>query len=337
MLAPLLRAALALFLLASPSLARQITDMAGRSVEIPDAADRIYSASFPLTALMMTLAPEKLVALNMALTDEQLALLPPAVAALPVLSGGPGQGRKINPEEILALRPDFILAWIGPFPDNGAMERHFGPTGLPILYVRLAQLEDYPAALDFLGKLLGREPRAAELKAYIEATLARLAPLSRLPPELRTRYYYAEGPDGLSTECADSFHLQAFRLAGGESLAPCSQLSPKGMERVTLETILQAQPALIVSDDPAFRQRAATPEWRNIEAAAQGRLAIAPKLPLGWVDRPPSFMLFLGSQWLGQKFHPDLLPLDMARETRRFFALFLGVDLSDDQLQRLAP
>lgn len=333
MRAPLLALLLACRL-ADAASARSVTDMAGRSVEIPDGASRVYSASFPLTALLMTLAPEKLVAINQALGPEQTGLLPPAVAGLPVVSGGPSMGRKISPEEILALRPDYILAWIGPFPDKGATERHFGPTGLPILYVRLARLEDYPAALDFLGGLLDREARAEALKAYIQNILVRLAPLSQLPPERRTRFYYAEGPDGLSTECADSFHLQAFRLAGGDSIDPCSQTSPKGMERITLEAILATPPSVIIAADPSFRERAAAPDWRNV-ATATGHIAVAPRKPFGWVDRPPSVMLFLGALWLGHVFHPDLLQVDLPAETRKFFKLFLNVDLSDDQLKSL--
>ena len=100
--------------LVSPAQARDITDMAGRKISVPDRITRVYSASYPLTLLFTVLAPDLLVAVNTPPNDKQMAFLPPEIAKLPALGGMPGHGPGANPEEVLAQRPDLIVAWLEP-------------------------------------------------------------------------------------------------------------------------------------------------------------------------------------------------------------------------------
>jgi iron complex transport system substrate-binding protein len=52
--------ALVIVLLAGPSAARQISDSAGRSVEIPDVVERVFAAGLPAAVLVYVLKPESL-------------------------------------------------------------------------------------------------------------------------------------------------------------------------------------------------------------------------------------------------------------------------------------
>ena len=47
-------------------------------------------------------------------------------------------------------------------------------------------------------------------------------------------------------------------------------------------------------------------------------------------------MRLLGLQWLTHLLYPELLPMDMAGEIRRFYKLFLDLDLDDAQLKEVA-
>jgi iron complex transport system substrate-binding protein len=322
---------------AAPAQAREITDMAGRKIIVPDKITRVYSASYPLTLLFTVLAPDLLVAVNTPPNDQQMRFLPPEIAKLPALGGMPGHGPGANPEEVLAQRPDLIIAWLEPMGEHGDTERHYGRTGLPLAYVRLDSITDYPEALKFLGDLLDRRERAAELAVAISSALARIEKaVAAIPPEKRLRYYYAEGPDGLATECANSFHVEAMRLAGGENIDQCAQSNHVGMERISLEEIIRGKPSLILALDPHFGAMATTaPEWRNVEAAAQGRVAAIPRLPFNWLDRPPSFMRALGVLWLANLFYPEQFPIDIKAETKKFYQVFFHVDLKDEDVERI--
>ena len=331
---------LAFVLLAAPQAraeGRILTDMAGRSVVVPDPVVRVHSASYPLTVLMYVLAPDLLVAVNTPPNDKQLAFLPSEIGNLPDLGGMPGHGPGVNPEEMLALRPQLILSWLDPMGAVGETERLYGRTGLPIAYVKLDSIKDYPAALTFLGDLLGRKERAAELSQALSSLIARVEQgVAAVPADKKTRYYYAEGPDGLATECANSFHIEAMRLAGGVNIDACEQSNHVGMERVSLEQVIAGRPDFILALDPRFQEMAsAAPEWRHVEALAKGRVATIPRLPFNWLDRPPSFMRALGALWLANLFYPEQVPVDMAAETKSFYKTFFKRELKDEDVARI--
>jgi len=326
----------ALLALATPVQAREIVDMAGHKLKIPEKITHVFSASYPLTVLMYAVAPDLLSAVNVPVNDKQKRFLAPRLADLPAVGGTPGQNRAANPEEIIALHPDVIIAWTDPLGGHPPAERSWAQTGLPVVYLNVSKIEDYPAALDFLGDLLDRRARTDALKAYIVAALDRVKKaVASVPPDRRPKLLYAESADGLATECDSSFHMEAFRLAGGDSIYHCAQNTHMGMEKISLEEIVARQPALIVALDPKFREVAQSPEWRNVKAAAEGRVYVAPKLPFNWLDRPPSFMRVLGAQWLANIFYPQALPLDIKAETRTFYKLFFGVELTDEDVARL--
>src|SRR6516165_1231296 len=207
-------------LLGAPSAgAREITDMTGRHVTIPDKITKIYSASYPLTLLFYAFAPDLLVAANFPLGEEQKPFVPPQVANLPAIGAAMGQGRGMNPEEVLALHPDLIVAWVDPFGDTSHTTQQFDKTGLPIVFIRMNTLADYPAALQFLGELFDRPQRAAVLGADISNAIAKVTgTVATIPPEARVNFYYAESRDGLATECDKSFHVEAIAVAGGENV-----------------------------------------------------------------------------------------------------------------------
>lgn len=321
----------------APLFARSITDMAGRAVDIPEKLQRIYTPVPPLSALLAVLAPDTLVALNLPINDQQARFLPAGLARLPVLGGLYGHGPALNPEEILTLKPDVVMGAPDPMGGTSETDRAFAKPGLPVIYVKIFSIRDYPTALRFLGKLLDREQRAEQLAAYIENALARVdAAVGKIPEASRTRYYYAEGPDGLMSECSNSFHVETMTLAGGENILQCAQSTHMGMERTSLDAIILGQPQSLIALDHHLPDRIAVdPAWRHVPAVVAGRVLTVPNLPFNWLDRPPSFMRALGVQWLANAFYPEKFPLDLRAETRKFYALFFNVELGDADVDAL--
>jgi iron complex transport system substrate-binding protein len=317
--------------------AREIVDMAGRHVTISDKVTKVFVSSYPLTMLFYAFAPDLLIATNFPLAEPAKEFVPHEVAALPAIGGTPGQGRTLNPEEVMALKPELILAWVDPFGDNDHTEKQFAATGLPIVFVSMNRLADYPAALRFLGILFERETRATQLATYIENAIDNVQrAVANLPEDKKLKVYYAESRDGLATECDTSFHIEPIVIAGAKNVHHCPQTTHFGMEKVSLEQIIQDKPDMILAQEPRFAEAvAANPVWRNVEAVSNGRVVTIPRLPFNWIDRPPSFMRALGIQWLANLFYPDLFPIDLKAETKRFYSLFLGVELSEGDVARI--
>jgi len=317
----------------------RLQDMAGRQVMVPTSPDRILGAAPPLTALLLALDPQLPVALNMPFSKGSEGFLAPSLTALPVIGSSMGHGRQLNVETLLTLKPQLALAWLNTFAPVSpeVIEAPFRTTQIPVLYVKLDSLRDWPVAFEFVGQLSGREARGKELADYIRTALARVdAALDGLMPEQRVSAYYAETPDGLATDCHTSFHTETIELSGAYNPYRCQPKTMVGQERVNMEQITLWNPDFIIAQDPMFpAYTRKDPRWKALSAVKEKRLLSVPRLPMNWLDRPPTFTRALGILWLTSQFYPERLQLDMRAETRRFYRLFFGVELSDQQLAQL--
>lgn len=328
---------LAASLLGATAQAREIVDMAGRKVVVPDHIQRVYGSAPPLTVLLHAVAPDMMLGTNLTVPPEGKRYLPPKLSRLPVLGGVYGMGQAVNPEELLALKPDIALAWKSPFVDQAMVEATFAKIHVPVVFVSLDTLADWPAALRFTGRLLHRQAKADAVADYVARAQVRVTrAVANIPQKERLRVYYAEGPDGLSTDCNSSFHTEAIALAGGDNVYHCRPKTHMGMESVSLEQVIAFDPQVIlVQDRKALAAIRQDPRWAGIGAVRNGRVYAIPRWPHNWVDRPPSLMRALGIQWLAHLFYPQRYPLDLPRETRHFYRLVLGVELSDGDLEAL--
>lgn len=314
---------------------RVITDMLGRNVVLPVTISKVYGSSPPANYMLYAVAPDLMAGLSFPISEADKRFLRPHTSSLPLLGAVIGQGRQFNPEEILKAKPDFVLAWVDRFGKAADTEARFAKIGLPVVIIRLDSLEDYPATLRFLGELLGRGARAEALSTYVSSAITRVTDaVKTIPPEQRLKVYYTQTSDGLTTECDQSFHIEPIRMAGGDNVHHCQQTTHQGMEKVSLEQIIAYQPQLILTQDRNFAQSLADKsEWRNVDAVKNTRVIVIPRTPFNWLDRPPSFMRALGIQWLANLFYPDRFPLDLKTETIAFYKLFLGVDVSDSDVE----
>jgi iron complex transport system substrate-binding protein len=320
--------------------AREVVDMLGRRVTLPDTITRVYSTAPPTTLIVYAMKPETLIGWNFAhgLSEKDAGtFLDVHTVSLPVLGNMMGHGQQADLEEILAMKPDLVVAWTNAFLDSQIINRRFAKSGIPVVFLRLEELPDYAAAFVLMGDVLNEPERGALLAGYVRRSLERVqAVVEGIRPFERVWVYYAESPDGLATDCDRSLHTEAIRRAGGANVYRCNQGTLVGMEKVTLEQVVHFAPDFILALDPGFaRSIAGDPRWRNVEAVAAGRVRVVPRLPFNWVDRPPSFMQALGIQWLANLLYPKLLPIDIAAETRHFYKLFLNVDLTDADVARL--
>ncbi|SKA19319.1 iron complex transport system substrate-binding protein [Trichlorobacter thiogenes] len=318
--------------------AREITDMTGRKVLVPDRISRVYASSPPASYLLYAMDPTLIVGLNSPLNETEKRFLKPAVRSLPVIGSSVGQGKNMNTELLLKARPDIVLVWAWQQPQiNARFEHVFRQLKIPVVQLRIDSLRDYPAALTFLGSLLQREKRAAKLRSYAEETLKSVdQAVAGIKPEQRPTVYYAEGQDGLATERDGSFHAELIGLAGGRNVHRGEALDHYGMEKISMEQVMLYNPQIMLAQEAPFLAAVGRdPRWKSIKAVRDGRVYRIPRAPFNWFDRPPSFMRLLGLRWLTNRLHPDLYRFDAATETRRFYRLFLGIELNNKDLMEI--
>jgi iron complex transport system substrate-binding protein len=330
---------LAFALFAFQTEAREIIDMDGQTVQVPEKITKVYGASPPVTSMLYAMDPSFLVGWNAPQrTREDRLFLPKHVKSLPVIGGWYGQGQSANIETLIRINPDLavVSGWQGSSAGQKA-EQSLKRIRKPIVHIKTLELPRYADTFRFLGKLLKREARGHLLAEYAERSLAGIrSSLEGIPESRKIRVYYAEGIDGLATECDRSMHAELIQYAGGKNVLQCSQRVEYGMEKTTMEQVLAWNPAVIVVQESAFYQRIfKDPRWKNIRAVRDHRVYLIPKAPFNWFDRPPSYMRLIGIKWLANILYPERVRLNMEQETREFYRLFLHTSLSDAQITRI--
>ncbi len=324
---------------------REITDMVGRKVTIPDRITKVFAADPYTNVLLYVVAPDLSLGLQpgcLPFRPEDRRFLRKEIAGLPELAtqSPGGEQAQVNMEEVLRLKPDIVLA-MGAKGANpmrvGNLKRteeRFARINLPLIFVDVDAIADYPAGIEFLGDLLGREDRARRLSQYARRAFAQVQKaVAAVPPEKRVRVYYAESADGLATESDRSLHADAIRMAGGNIVHHGDIKTHQGMEKVSLEQVLLYDPEMIISQEPEFATNAYhDPRWQKVKAVANHRIYTVPRAPFNWIDRPPSVMRILGVQWLAYRFYPNVYRVDIRKEIRQFCLLFMGVDVTDADL-----
>ncbi len=301
--------------------ARIITDDYGRTVTVPEKVSKIYAASPPLAMSVIAFDPSLVAVINMPFTEDQKPYIG-AAASRPVAGGFFGQGNTPNYEVLAAAKPDVIIMWGKMTGSQNALAK-LSALHIPVLLVRNDSINDLVSQFALFGKLTGNTKRSDELIAYTKETLGLIRSLqSKLDKRPDVRYYFAEGLDGLSSECEGSFHLEPFTYAGAKNALDCKMSSNYGMEKIPMETILLSDPDVIVAMESAFAAGIQNdPKWKNLRAVKNKRVLTVPSLPFNYITRPPSFMRLLGIRWLIHAFYPDLIgPIE--QEQKRFETLF---------------
>lgn len=312
------------------------TDMIGRSVDLPNIVNKVYAPSPYGSYILYAMDPALMAGWVMNVPENHLAYLSPKVRELPVIGSISGQGQTSNIETLLAHKPDLILMWASNEPTAPSkVDEKLNQIGVPYAYALASSLRDYPKVFTFLGELLHREQRGEILSKATQKILDDIDhAVAFVPENKRPKVYYAEEKDGLSTECDDSIHVETLKLLGDVNVHRCHTSNHKGFEKVTIEQILLYNPDIIITQDQTFFDNVwSAPLWKNVAAVQNKRIYLIPTVPFNWFDRPPSFMRFLGLQWLANLLYPDYYPLDIAQETRNFYRLFLGIDLNESDLQ----
>jgi iron complex transport system substrate-binding protein len=206
-------------------------------------------------------------------------------------------------------------------------------TGIPVLLLD-GKLERTPETYRLLGAILGTE-RAVDLAG----AAARLLTITRERAEARReagpiRVYYARSADGLTTATAASSLGDVLRLLDLVNVADGAE--PGELSHVTRDHVYAWNPDIVVTNNPEFWKARKGPDWAALPAVAQGRVYLAPALPFGWIDEPPSVNRLLGLLWAGHGLYPAVYPEDLRAEARDFYRRFYRIELDDEQFEALS-
>lgn len=301
---------------------------------------KIYASNPTLLYILYALAPEKIVGSNFEWNNYERPYIKESVLNQPVVGGFFGQGKIPNVEMLLKINPELILINANS-KNTKKMQDVFGSIKKPMLYLSATSLEDYVQSFEILGHVIGKEERAKELIAYAQNSLNLTEKIEKYIAKnglKKVRMYYAQGKDGLSTECEGSLHATLIPKSGGEVVHKCAQEAggSYGRVKVSFEQVLKYNPDMILVYEREFFDKIyADPKWVLLDAVKNKKVYYIPREPFSWFDRPPSFMRFLGIKWLINLAYPDAFKFDIVSEMREFYKLFLDIELDEAKARKI--
>jgi iron complex transport system substrate-binding protein len=312
--------------------ARSITDAAGRIVEIPDRVQHILPAGPPAALILYTLAPDKMLGWAHKPGDDALALLDPAAGKLPAL-GALTDGGDVDAEAIKKLHPDLIIDIGSIAPRYRELaDRVQTATGIPYILLD-GRLDKTPELYRQLGQITGEQTTADMLAKKSDRILSDVlaaSPTQGSNPPLTT--YYGRDEDGLTPVPPRSISAEVLALLGLSNVVPVD----KSKGKITSQQLLAWNPAVILTMSEGFAaQLRNDPAYAPLSAVKDDHVLLAPKLPFGWIDEPPSVNRLLGLLWVGHALRPERFTGDLRAETRSFFHDFYRHDLSDTELDQI--
>jgi iron complex transport system substrate-binding protein len=299
---------------------REVTDMAGRTMLVPDSIHRVYVNKHG-SLLLYAIDPKLMVCRTLSLTGNSKPFLDSLYLKLPYTEG--------SVEEMIKSRPDIVVI-CNNINETSIKEanRLVEKTGLPVFQVEI-DMTAYPKTFDMLGKLLHREAQTSRMDAFVRTYLDTIAARgNRIAPEKKVKVYYAEGDCGLQTDPSGSMHSQVIDFVGATNAAQVDVLPEKGMSTISMEQILLWNPDVILcwtgwAKSLTTYQCVTTDKvWASCNAVKNGKVYQIPFIPFGWFDRPPGTNRIIGTIWTAHLLYPEVFPYNMRQVTKEYMEIF---------------
>lgn len=316
-------------LLAGHAFARDITDMTGRTVTVPDKIERVITiGSVPVINSFVfavgkadTLAEGLPTRFNPKRWAWQFEFAPQ-------LKTGPElQDSNYAPdvEKILAAQPDVALSFEKSTADI------LGSSGVPTVLLRIQTPDDVKAGVKLVGDLLGNAEISEQYAQYFDATLARIAAkIDTLPQDKRPTALYINPGNMTQPHIVAEWWLKA---GGARSVTDDGR--SEEVLTLTTEAVIGANPDYIVLSDPSHIEALKTNETLSqLDAVKNDKILVTPMGAHTWGNRTVEQILTV--LWAASEFHPDLFPhAELVSEVKGFYANFFKKDLSDEQVETI--
>lgn len=248
--------------------AATFTDLAGRSIKLPERVERIVLGEgrllFTVTLLEDPADPFARIAGwqgDLRRLDPQsygqLQARHPQIDRIPLI--GTTTEASVSPEKVLSLKPDvavFSLAGHGPGRRNPLVEQ-LQSIGVPVVFIDFREhpLQNTVPSLRVLGRALRREAQAERFIAFYEAQKQRVTDVVQaIPAAQRPRVLLdARAGDAAGVLTAGKGNLgELIELAGGDNIG--ARLIPGALGEASLEAVIAARPEVYIAtgyQDPA--------------------------------------------------------------------------------------
>lgn len=252
-------AAVAFSLFSPLLLAQTVTDIAGRTVQVPDNPQHVLLGEgrmiYALALLEGQQPFKRVVGWQGELSSvdkpgyDAFKAIYPAIGEVPTI--GTTSEASVSPEKVLALNPDvaiFSVAGHGPGLDNPIVKQ-LQDAGVPVVFIDFRQhpLQNTVPSMRLLGKVLHREPQAQAYIDFYQRHLKRVQDVVNAVPRDQRPSVFIEMLAGVGKGGVPCCHTAGngnmgdfIEAAGGNNIA--AGLLPGVIGDINLEKLIAADP-----------------------------------------------------------------------------------------------
>ena len=297
--------------------ARQITDMAGRNVTIPDSISRVVPYDNKTNVLLYPVAREKMIVKARAKVSPDLKYINKDYLRLREIDTR-------NIEEVIKLHPDIIVVatFVNDLPGLEDYIRFSKKANIPVVFVDL-ELMHLDKSYQFLGKLFNCQEKAEKYSVFLSGIYSMVEDVKK--ENNSTTVYLANMNNGLRTAPVKSRHAQLFDIMEVRNVAKISQ-NTDGFAYVSIEQVLLWNPDYIFclgkSENSPYRTILKSSLWQTVDAVKNKKVFFVPSEPYPWFDMPPSVNRVPGLLWLLEVFYgqnPDIIKTKIIEFYKLFY------------------
>ena len=235
-----------LFSVSMTAAAIEVVDDSGKTIHLQQPASRVITLAPNLTELLFDLdAGDRVVA------TVQFSNYPDAAKHIPRI----GSSGSLNLEAVLGYHPDLVLAWRSG--NNPQQLIAIEQLGIPVYRSEPGTLQDIPATLIKLGRLLGLETKAADVAQQMQTGIAKLEKQYAHREILNGFYQIWDEP--IYTINGNHIISDIMRLCGVRNVfADAPIIAPV----VSMESVIARNPQIIISGGSAKMQAQNLSAWR---------------------------------------------------------------------------
>ncbi|MEQ8174092.1 MAG: ABC transporter substrate-binding protein [Syntrophomonadaceae bacterium] len=228
----------------------------------------------------------------------------------------------INPEELIALKPDVIFIYASSDKD---IINQIENAGIRVVAVKGETFEEAFEAVKLISKVMNCEDKGNAYIAECQQILKMVNDrISTVPKENRPRVMFA-GPKSVYTVASgDMLDTALLEMAGGVSVSKdlkgyWTEVSPEQVATWNPDIIILGSSLDTYGEDKIYKN----PQFQTVNAIKNKKVYSMPS-NIGWWDFPAPNCV-LGVVWMGKAFYPDkFADVDMTKMADDFYTKYMG-------------
>ncbi len=311
-----------------------VTDCIGREVKIPAQINRIAClCPESVYALAMFGEGDKIVAVVGGVKrDLILSDMYPQIKDAPV----PKSSGAINIEELVRTNPDVVFVKTDTSSNDAEVEK-MNKSNIPFLVVDFNNIKEQQYTMAMIAKTVGISEKAEKYNRYYQSRIEMIQKIiADIPQDQRVRVFHSIN-EATRTDIKGSLSSEWLNATGAVNVSLTGELrNLEGKYFASLEQILLWDPDVILVNELGVADYILNNEqWAPLQAVKNKQVWQMPNGISRW-GHPSSPETPLAIMWTAKTIYPDkFADLDMAAETKFFYKEFFGLDLSDEEIDRI--